>query len=254
MKNWIIVILACVLCGCATHRQSRYFPADALTPDDARWLTQVLHDLDEPPLWSPSGSLLPEFYTAYRLTVLPSLPFAVCMTIHKGRSYDSVLRTKIYAWSYKQPTQPENVEIETKGLVFDESRILTEPKAEAFGQAFRALDEVAEDYPPGFHGFFSNLDGTSIFLEANEFGHYRVIQINDPAAKPLTKEAKDMLAKVFPDLDVDNIEPFIQEYLKVLQWFGKESGLAILKEYEELPNYTPDGIRQPEDGSPKPSR
>lgn len=236
MKKWIILLATCALCGCATSPQAKRFPADQIEPNYASRLAHVHAKLHEPPFWQPDGSPFTELHTAYRLTVLPSQPYVVCITIHKGQSYDSILRTKVYTWSYKQPMRPDRAEIESEGLVFDESRILSEPKAEAFGRLFHALDLAAEDWPEGFHNFFSWLDGTSFFLEANEFGHYRLIQINDPTTKPLTQEGKDMLIKVFPDLDVESIGPFIHQYLALLKWMAEETDSAVLEEYKRIPN------------------
>ena len=237
MKSWIILLATCALCGCATSRQSKRFPIDQIGQHDNRRLAHAHDKLGETPFWEPDASPFPELHTAYRLTVLPSQPYVVCITIHKGKSYDAILRTKVYTWSYKQPVNPERrVEIESEGLVFDESRILNESREEAFDGLFHALDLAAEDWPEGFHNFFAWLDGTSFFLEANSYGRYRLIQINDPTSKPLTKKAKDMFIKVYPNLDVEFIEPFIQEYLALLKWMAEETNLAILEQYREIPN------------------
>lgn len=239
MKMWIIMFAACVACGCATHRQID-FPADALNADDAQRLSWALHNLNESPFWTSKGSPFPEHHTAYRLTIIPSLHCVACVTIHNGPSLDSILRTKIYSWSYKEPIQPDSMQIESAGLVFDESRILTSKEMESFRGFFVALDGAAEGYPPDVLSIFACLDGTSFFLEASEFGRYRIIKICDPPTTPLHNEAKEVMRKMFPDVNVENIEPCIRRYVDVLAWFAKETNLSLLENYKGSPNQAPE--------------
>jgi hypothetical protein len=237
----LVVISLVLLSGCVCLLPERDYYGEQLDADEAKLLVRTLKDLHEPPLWTvhhhqDSG------YGVYRLTIIASLRSAACAIVQLRETGDATLRIKLCGMDLREVrhTLRGSLKPPPQDLVFDDSRLLSWD--EFTTTPFEWLQYVTPlKLPSGLQSLSANLDGTQFFFEAYEGeGHYRVIPICDPA--PLDASSRALLKQCYPDIDMDTIENYIDDYLEVLQWFAKATSLRALEEYRDLPNQSTQAI------------
>jgi hypothetical protein len=252
MKQLACFLLLVSLLGCmSSPPQDVYFPKDSLNNELAKSTSELLEKIGERPLWERPTSLVEPQFTC-RLIVIPSANYRACITVEKLRSGDCVLTTKLFESGSSTLSSFGIRRSVSEGLAFSESRILSTEDWHVFWRGIEDLSRLApEVVPPGLNNVFSELDGTTFVIEVRKLDTYQLFLVSDPMQKPFTDEARKMLLNMFPGLDVDELEKYIQKYGEMLKWFGKKTQIDILNRYSAEP--TSEVLTSPSNAPPPPT-
>lgn len=223
MIGYLLCGLVVAASGCGLTREVNYYPERVLTPALAERVRETFAKIAEPSLYA--ADVTPRINC--RMTVLPSAPVVGCVTLMKDGVGDVILTTRILS-SDNGASRNSGTGGAKNAVLFDESRILPENEWNTFLMRYSNLSRaMPTNPPPELLDFFAEPGGTAFVLEGWCTGEYRVFPVIDPRKEALSKEAKAMLARVFPHIDVGGLEAYVHEYAELLGWFKEQTGLSV---------------------------
>jgi hypothetical protein len=237
--GFLLCGLVITVSGCALTRTVHYYPEQVLTPALEERVRETFTKLSEPNLYVSDAPT----HINCRMTVLPSAPVVVCVTLTKIDTGDVILTTRILSFGGNEASRNNEASRAKDAILFNESHILPQKEWNTFlTRYFNLARTMPTDPPPELLDFFAELGGAAFVLEGWGTGEYRLFPIIDPRKEAFSKEVKAMLARVFPHLDVSAYEAYIHEYAELLKWFEEQTGLSI---FDTLPGSRSVGTIEP---------